>query len=187
MERCKERLLIDGFDELSVLRNLTTLYETLDQNNHMAFLEVYVGRYQKTFKKTKKGYDEIYELAELYLIDLLSEPNEVTKYTYDTEVLRKRDRAIESVNATQGIQFKQAEINKALRYWTMQTGFYMDIVCEDAHKQALRDMGVKRVKWYALEDDKVCNECEQLAGKEFNIDEIPFAPHPRCRCHVEAI
>lgn len=188
-ERCKERLLIDGFDELSVMRNLTTLYSALDADNQLEFLEVFYARYLKTYKKIKKRppTDDIYDLAELYLIDLLTVPNEVTKYTYDTEVIRKRDRAIESVNATQGVQFKQAEINKAMRYWTMQTGFYMDILCEDAHKRALKDAGVKRVRWYTLEDDKVCDACEDLDGEEFDIDDIPSPPHPRCRCHVEAI
>ena len=179
--------MIDGFDELSVMRNLTTLYRTLDAQNQTEFADLFVARYQKTYKKQKKDYDEIYELAEMYLLGLLSEPNETTKYVYETEVLRKRDRAIESVNATQGIAFKQSEINKALRYWTMQTGTYIDIVCEGAHIQALKDMGVKRVKWFALGDERVCAQCEELNEQEFDINDIPYAPHPRCRCHVEAI
>lgn len=45
--------------------------------------------------------------------------------------------------------------------------------------------GVKRVRWLTGLDERACEECEALHGKEFEIGSEPAIPaHPRCRCTV---
>ena len=44
---------------------------------------------------------------------------------------------------------------------------------------------VERVEWVSALDDRICEECESLHGKTFDIDNIPDLPvHPNCRCTV---
>ena len=122
--------------------------------------------------------------ADKYLDNLFSIPNEVTQVAYDTEVLRKRDHAEEAVIATVGIRNKQLEMDKQLRVWSRFTGWYSDLVEEDACENAIKDSGVKYVKWVTQNDEKVCAECDDLDGKVFGIDNIPNHPHRGCRCYV---
>lgn len=189
VERTKDAIRTLKFDELGVIQTITSLYMELDNMNREAFKELYKKRYIQVYFRKRKRYPEdiLDELADMYLAGLLSEPNETTKYIYETEVLRKRDRAIENVNATINSADKEKELDKALRYWSMQTGFYTDIVCEDANKQALADCGVKKVRWLTEDDFKVCEICEDLDGEIFTINNVPSPPHPRCRCHVEEV
>lgn len=189
VERTKDAIRTLKFDELGVIQTITSLYMELDNMNREAFKDLYKKRYIQVYFRKRKRYPEdiLDELADMYLAGLLSEPNETTKYIYETEVLRKRDRAIENVNATINSADKEKELDKALRYWSMQTGFYTDIVCEDANKQALADCGVKKVRWLTEDDFKVCEICEDLDGEIFTINNVPPPPHPRCRCHVEEV
>jgi SPP1 gp7 family putative phage head morphogenesis protein len=49
----------------------------------------------------------------------------------------------------------------------------------DRYKQ----YGVEQVEWLTALDDRQCDECEELNGKIFPIDEAPDLPvHPNCRC-----
>ena len=189
VEQIKDELRAVKFDGLEVIRAITTLYMKLDNMNREYFKELYISRYAQVYFRKRKRYpeDTIYEMAEMYLIELLAYPNETTKYIYETETLRKRDRAIENINATKNNADKEKEIDKALRYWAMQTGYYADIVCEDANIQALKDNDVKQVMWFSENDFKVCAVCEDLDGEIFTINNIPPPPHPHCRCHVEEI
>ena len=189
VEQIKDELRTVKFDELEVIQAITTLYMKLDNMNRESFKELYISRYAQVYFRKRKRYpeDTIYEMAEMYLIELLAYPNETTKYIYETETLRKRDRAIENINATKNNADKEKEIDKALRYWAMQTGYYADIVCEDANIQALKDNDVKQVMWFSENDFKVCAVCEDLDGEIFTINNIPSPPHPHCRCHVEEV
>lgn len=50
------------------------------------------------------------------------------------------------------------------------------------------DVGVTKVRWITARDDHVCDECEALDGKEFDIDSVPNIPlHPHCRCTVAPV
>jgi len=43
--------------------------------------------------------------------------------------------------------------------------------------------GVAEVEWLAALDERTCDECDDLNGKKFPIDEVPNCPlHPTCRC-----
>lgn len=186
--KTKRRLLIDGFDELNVMRQIDKLYEKLDRNNRKRFRELFVLSYTEMYlfavgRKTLTGKeeDEIDELVEMYLAGLLDEPNEVTKYTYSSEVIRKRDRAKESINAVIGRAAKQVQLDKALRFWSQMTGWYADFVWEDAIVSAMKAAGVKKVVRHERDDDKVCKVCKDADGKVYDIDKIPPKPHLHCR------
>ncbi len=48
-------------------------------------------------------------------------------------------------------------------------------------------INVKRVKWMAVGDERMCPVCGGLDGKEFNINNMPPIPaHPACRCTTVA-
>lgn len=182
-EQCRNAL--KGFDELNVFKQVTALYASLDKDNKRKFRELFIARYCEMFPyfgKKPPDEDLLDDLVDLYLSGLLSEPNELTRYTYDTEVLRKRDRAIESINAAPSLSEKDLEFDKAMRYWSQQTGFYIDIVADDAAIMAMKRNGVKKVRWITQGDEKVCKECWDRNDKIYDIDAVPEKTHVRCRC-----
>ena len=43
--------------------------------------------------------------------------------------------------------------------------------------------GVDQVQWLVAEDDRLCDDCNDLSDKVYDIDEAPDCPlHPNCRC-----
>lgn len=188
--RAKHSLQISGFDELSVYSQLEVLYKSLNRENEEKFRDLYATRYREMYLYLKKSWpddDEVDDLAEIYLALLLTEPNEITRYAYDAEVLRKRDRAIEAINSAPSKPEKDYELEKAMRFWSQQTGFYIDIIADEAALQAMKDCGVKKVRWHTQEDNKVCDDCEPRNNRVYDIDKVPPKEHPRCRCWLEPI
>lgn len=175
-----------GFDELNVFQQIDILYEQLDRYNRKKFRELWSARYLEMMlflaaMATAPEEDVIDEMAEMHITEILSEPNELTRYAYDTEVYRKRDRAKEAVNAVPGKVMKQVEIDRALRAWTAMSGYYLDILSSDAEIQALKDAGVQKVVRHEQKDRKTCNVCYDADGEIYPIDKIPPAPHLHCR------
>lgn len=166
------------------MNEVDVLYVQLDQNNRKQFKELFIDRYVEMYLwLTKKEPDEdtLDELAELYITGLLSEPNENTHYSYETEVLRKRDRAKEAINSVPTKAQKQLELDKALRIWSQMTGWYADFASQGAETQALVDAGIERVERHELDDKRTCSVCREADGEIYPIDEIPPLPHLRCR------
>lgn len=187
LDNAKRQLLIDGFDELNVIKQTDSLYERLSENNRKRFKELFIARYLEIAGEIQKGRklkdleDSVDELAEMYLAGLLGNPNAVTKYVYDAEVLRKRDRAKESVLSVPTKAQKQLELEKHVRYFQQMTGWYTDFVSQDAEIQAMDDSGVKKVKRHEHNDKKTCEVCLDADGEIYPIDKIPEIPHLRCR------
>ena len=73
----------------------------------------------------------------------------------------------------------QKSFNVAHRLVRTETINYMN-------RSALRgykDAGVKKVQWWAAEDDRTCKICGANHEKEYDIDKAPILPcHPGCRC-----
>ena len=163
------------------------MYDGMDTDNRTKFKELWAARYIEMLlyllaKETLlPSEDAIDEMAEMHITKLLSEPNEVTHYTYDTEVYRKRDRAKEAINAVAGKVLKQIEMDKHLRYWNRQTVWYTDLASQDAEVQAFKDAGIDRVQRHEMDDDKVCETCKKADGEVYDVDKIPPLPHPGCR------
>lgn len=189
-EAVKKRLLIDGFDELNVIKAVDGLYAELDADARERYAELYFMRYAEVLRENGKKPPKREDgelLADLYLTGLLSEPDPVTHYAWDAEVLRKRDRAKEAVNAVPNKALKQIELDKAIRLWSRQTQQYADTVSDGAALNAMKKAGVKRVRWITQGDGKVCSVCRGLNGKVFDIDNVPPKDHPRCRCTLAAV
>lgn len=172
-----------SFDALLVSQVLTALYRQLDTDLRYELYLLADEQYEEMADSV--GLEELDEgFEDLFLENILSKPDPITHYAYDAEVLRKRDRAIEAVNAVSGVQNKQDELDKALRFWAMCAQQYCDIVAYQAAIKAFKDAGVKYVKWVTQKDEKVCVECDSRDGKIYPINRLPARPHWRCRCYV---
>ncbi len=175
------------------MQEVDSLYDGMDADNRGQYRKLFAERYLEVLlylrdliKRRVKipEDDEIDELAEMYIAGILSEPNDITHYSYDAEVYRKRDRAKEAVNAVNGRVMKQIEMDKAVRMWSRMTAWYADIASDSANVKAMEDAGVKRVQWHTQEDGRVCADCRKRDGKIYPIDKIPVKPHPSCRCYL---
>ena len=179
-------------DELNVLRQIDVLYEYMDTETRRKlkklygdrFFEmlVYLGYFDRPEHNEELGEPEhVEKLSEERTEKLLDEPNEVTHYTYETEVYRKRDRAKEAVLSVPTKTQKQMEIDKSVRIFMQMVTWYVDFTSQDAEIEALKDSGVKTVVRHEMNDGKVCKECHEADGETYPINEIPTLPHPRCR------
>lgn len=156
----------------------------MDEQNRKKYKELFWERYAEVFfwlTRKKPDEDEIDDLLDMHLAGLLDEPNETTHYTYAMEVLRKRDRAKESVLSVPTKLQKQLEIDKNIRHWLQMVGWYTDFVSQDAEITAFIDAGVKKVQRHEMDDDKTCSVCRSADGEVYKINEIPTLPHLRCR------
>ena len=129
-----------------------------------------------------------------FVNEWLERPDFVTRYVFDAETERKAERLAEAIEATSGDGFhstgnrpgsgRDAEIDKAVRYWSRQIGQYALNLTDYALIQAYQDAGVPEVMWLTAMDERVCGECGPLHGKVFQIDEVPPKPHWGCRCRL---
>lgn len=172
------------------MQEMDTLYGEIDRICIARFWNLYCDRYIELWmylKGEQPDEDTLDELVEMYLAGLWDEPSKVTHYAFEPELVRKRDRAKEAILSVPTKAQKQIELDKQTRYVLQQIGFYTDIVSQDAELQAMKDAGVKRVRWNIYGDDRVCSDCHELNGKIFDIDKIPDRPHPRCRCYLTPV
>lgn len=188
-EKAKQRLLIDDFDELSVIQVVEQLYDDLYEDAKKKFIELYELKYidvtlSVTHKQPKE--DLIDQMFEMYVTEILTEPSNVTFYIYDTEVTRKRDRMKESILAVQGKTAKLAEVDKGIRIWSRMNVWYMDIVSQEAEIQAMKDAGVKKVQRHEMNDERTCIECMEEDKKIYPINKIP-STHPGCRRYFSIV
>lgn len=160
------------FDELNIIGNIRDLYRELEALNQSAY-QIISDHYYKQEAKSDNT------LGELWLAEILRTPSKVMKYSYDSEVVRKRDRLVEALIATSG---SPAEFDRAMRYWVQMTGWFAVEVADSAVAQAREDIEVDLVMWCSEHDSKVCDHCWGLNGQVFHSYAIPPKPHPNCRC-----
>lgn len=186
-EETNRKLLILGFDELNVMREIDALYKKIEIICRRNYRALYIDRYEEMLlwlKDEEPDEDEVDELVEMFLAKILDRPNDITHYAFLPELIRKRDRAKEAILSVPTKAQKQLELEKAVRYVIQQAGFYVDITEDEANLQALKDADVKKVRWVVFGDDRVCSDCEELNGTVWDIDRVPKKPHPRCRCYL---
>lgn len=116
--------------------------------------------------------------------EILGKPNDITHYTYNNEVDRKRERTAEAINSSTD---KKQEFHRGLVYWSQMSTEYADIVTDETTLEAFRDTGVKKVRWVTEQDDRVCKVCGPRDGKVYSIDKVPPQPHWGCRCRLEPV
>lgn len=182
--RAFDKLKTLKFDELNVLRTVTKVYDDSVRIAKRRYRQIAEDAYlealilagvdkKKAERLTSKDIDDD------WVLDMLEEYDALTLYSFVNEVERKKQRTAEAILASLD---KTAEVDKALRLWTMQVSQYADNSVYYATVDGYKKAGVKKVKWVSEKDEKVCKTCGELDEKIFAIDEVPMTPHYHCRC-----
>lgn len=174
------------FDELNQISSekidgfLNTVHKDYDrmqneiENELLALALLYYDDYSENGKTP---------INKKWVKSVLSEYNPITNYQFYNEIERKGQRFAESFISSKG---SKKEIQKALRYLSVQMSQYAIDITDRAMLQAFKDSGIKQVKWNAEIDDKTCKVCMQRDNKIYNINKIPTKPHINCRCYFTA-
>ena len=187
--RSFDRLKTLKFDDLNIFRIVSEVYETSALIARRRYVSIAYYAYVEamiqagiTRKDAEKAADE--DIVEDWIIEMMDNENETTLYRFDTETERKKARLAEALAVAHD---KIAEIEKALRYWSLQLAQYADesVVIGTVH--GFKDAGVKKVRWITAGDQKVCKECKSRDGKIYPIESVPGPAHFRCRCILEPV
>ncbi|EKZ0882707.1 minor capsid protein [Listeria monocytogenes] len=53
----------------------------------------------------------------------------------------------------------------------------------EGQKAGYEKAGIKKLEWYATDDERTCERCGKLHQKQFDMEDAPPNPdHPNCRC-----
>lgn len=164
-----------SIDELNVIGSVNALYAELNALVRRMYLEIAKHAYQ-----AQRGGD-LCPINEIWLNEFLEAYDPVTKYVFTHEVDRKRARLIEAMIAS---GMAAAEVDSAMRSWSLMSTQYAVEINDAANLQALKDSGVQEVVWMTEPDDRRCKECLKRDGQVYNIDNVPSKPHIGCRCYL---
>lgn len=175
------KLSVMPFDELNIIQTTTTVYDTasaLAVNKYVQIaIRAYAAALALVFGSAAKAMAT--DIDADWVLDYLEETDPVTLYKFFPEVGRKKQRLIEALAATTK---RKTEIDKALRYWTLQSSQYAIDITDAATLKAYKDAGIKKVRWVTEDDDRVCKTCGPRHNKVYDIDKVPSKPHFNCRC-----
>lgn len=185
--RAFDKLKMLPFDETNIMQSVSRVYAESIRLAKLRYLQIAVDAYIVALIMAgieKKKAEEMAEddITEDWILDMLEEYDPVTLYQFLPEAERKKDRLIEALIASHN---KNEEVEKALRYWTLQVTQYAIKSVDEATIDGFKEAGVKKVRWIAQDDKKVCPVCEQRDGKVYRIDKIPPKSHYGCRCYLE--
>lgn len=177
------RLKLAKWDELNVIREVTGVYSDSTNLAKRKYYEIAVEAYIVALYEVHYAAQRAHRMADdtitaLWILGMLEGVDPVTKYAFLPEKERKAQRLIEALSVALD---KGHEVDKALRYWTVQVGQYADNSVYNARMQAFRDAGVEKVMWVTQRDERVCDECYPRDGEIYSIDEVPER-HFHCRC-----
>ena len=159
------------FDELNFLKSTREMFDRLDKLTKKGLFEIGKAYFEK------EDHDGMWAYADLYL--MLRTPSPVLRYSYDKEIMRKRERFEEALLATHGAK---DEFDRMLREYVRFLGYEAIEVADGALEKARKGTGVLKVKWNSEHDNRVCGTCHEYNGKVFDMDKVPPKPHPGCRC-----
>lgn len=180
------KLKLAKWDELNVVRAVGKTYDDSVRMAKRRYYEIAFESFIVAMLEAKVRNDEATRKAEDtitndWILDMLEEVDPVTLYAFLPETERKKQRLIEALAVATN---RNAEIDKALRYWTQQIGQYADNSVFYARLEAFRQADVRKVLWVSQADERVCEECDALNGQIFDIDNVPPTPHYGCRCYL---
>ena len=180
------QLKLADWDEIHVIRTVNTAYRRLKKKARAQFYEVAFESYLMGLTLCDIPRAEAYRMAEKAItgdwVDrMMSEVDPITGYRFDSETDRKAARLAETLEVSSQ---RNAEIDKALRYWSRQCGQFCINYTDWAILKAYRDAGIRKVMWVTQRDERVCEDCAPLNGVVFEIDEVPPKPHIGCRCEL---
>lgn len=166
-----------SFDELNVIGSVNALYAELTALVRRMYLELA----KRTYQAQRSG--ELCPINEIWLNEFLEAYDPVTKYVFTHEADRKRARLIEAMIAR---GMAAAEVDSAMRAWSLMSTQYAVEITDEANLQALKDSGEQEVVWMTEPDDRRCKECLKRDGQVYDIDKVPPKPHIGCRCYLVA-
>lgn len=183
------RLKSAKFDQISIIRTVMKIYRECVKRAKKRYYGIGFEAYLLGLYMCDVDPKKAHRMAEKaitaeWIDDILEQTDFVTMYRFDTESERKAYRLAEALEVPEN---RNAEIDKAMRYWSQQLGQYAINVTDYAMVQAFEDAGADYVEWITAEDEKVCNECYSLNHQFFRIDEIPRKPHWGCRCRLKPV
>lgn len=180
-----DRLRLMKADDINLIRAVSDVYDKVSAYARDRFYEIAVEAYiigaiqaRMTNAEATRRVDKV--ITRDWVDEMLEEVDFVTLYRFNTEVERKKQRLTEALTAAEN---QNDEVDKALRYWTLQVGQYAINVTDMARMEAFMDAGVEWVKWNTEKDQRVCQECHELDGKVFRVEDAPGKMHWQCRCY----
>lgn len=187
-----QKLFFTGFDELNVVntRKITErMYDKFLADNEALYLKAAKESYKRAIDSSKdEGFTGKSEAPDSdFIVGVLAGYNLVSGYIYKKEAERKRLRLNEQIlTAREFVDSKMFgdSIRRAANLWWTQTAQYGITVVDEATIKGYKDMGVRRVKWIAADDEKTCPVCGGRDNKIYKISQIPPKPHYGCRCYV---
>ena len=185
--RAFDRLKTLPFDQLNIRRSVKKVYSDSIKLAKLRYLQIATDAYIEALVMAgidRKKAEEMAEddITEDWVLDMLEEYDPVTLYQFLPEAERKKDRLVEALIASHN---KNEEVDKALRYWTLQVTQYAINSVDEATLDGFKEAYVKKVRWIAQEDGRVCSVCQERDGKVYAIDKVPPKPHFNCRCYLE--
>ena len=180
------KLKLAKWDELNVVRAVGKTYDDSVRMAKRRYYEIAFEAFIVAMLEARIDNKDATRKAEEvitndWILDMLEEVDPATLYAFLPETERKKQRLIEALAVATN---RNAEIDKALRYWTQQIGQYADNSVFRARLEAFREAGIEQVIWVTQEDDRVCEDCEPLDGQIFDVDNVPDPPHWGCRCRL---
>lgn len=174
------------FDELNVISKVNSLYSDCEEITYTSFCILAEKTYRSTLKEFDLKSDEDFP-ADMWVDGFLDGYNPVTKYVYLSEVPRKASRCYEAIISSKVDKNSSVskEVDKALRLWSNQVAEYADQIVLNVTRQAFMDAGVTHYIWITIPDERRCEDCKDLHGKVFPIEELPPKPHIGCRCIIK--
>lgn len=135
-----------------------------------------------------EGQKLFYAPVDQRMIDAMAERNlsEIKNLTGDmaTRLARTLATGISNAERVQQLITRVQEVtqfskNRAITIARTETLRAANTAAKTRYEQ----YGVDKVEYVAALDDRVCDECEGLHGKRYNLDDAPELPiHPNCRC-----
>ena len=183
------RLKLAKWDEIHPIRTVTAMYRKSAKKARQRYYEVAFEAYLLAMAICGVEPGKAHRMAEKTItgewVDMiLAQTDFVTLYRFDTETDRKAHRLAE---ALEDPEKRNAEIDKALRFWSMQLGQYAINFTDYAVIAAYDDAGALMAEWVTQKDARVCHECHALGGQVFPIEMIPAKPHWGCRCRLKPV
>lgn len=187
--RAFDGLRLMKHDELNIIREVSSVYDESAKRARTQYFEIAFDAYIIALIEARIRNREATEWADIYITlgwvdDILEGTDPVTMYKFTTETERKKQRLMEALSVSERWN---DEIDKALRYWTLQIGQYAINVVDRARLDAFKRAGIKKVKWITEKDERVCETCDELDEKVFDIDDVPAKPHINCRCRLRPV
>lgn len=186
------RISVTGFDELNVVNTRKATQEMFDRflnDNEAMYLRVAKDAYKKAVKAAKEenfsGEESAIDSA--FITSVLTGYNLVTGYLYDKESDRKRLRLNEQILTAREYsdsQMFQDSLRRTANLWWTQTTQYGISMVDEATIKGFKDMGVKKARWIAADDEKTCPTCGERDNKVYRLNKIPPKPHYGCRCYI---